>query len=271
MHHVLQPPAAADIDSLADDYRLVKSASGRTKMCADLFAYGSVLLEDTLERIQGALDIDIVKSELSQHMSELESIIERATDYMKAQEGDPVVAEALQCDANNLRPLTDRSDQMRALIDKAAAAKVLDAVGSKIMDVMGSFVTASTVMQGHFSSVASDFIKSLPDQPADGDESEVLPKCAEADRVLGPFVSFLTKLRLAIASCVEKRFGSFCGTSWHDHIIYTSATIRAAKNFYDLSVGNISEEILVERLHLFLGMYKTYREDSQNTCKQAAT
>ena len=51
MHHVLQPPAAADIDSLADDYRLVKSASGRTKMCADLFAYGSVLLEDTLERI----------------------------------------------------------------------------------------------------------------------------------------------------------------------------------------------------------------------------
>ena len=153
-----------------------------------------------------------MKSELSQHTLERESIIERATDYIKAQEGDPVGAEALQCDAKILRPLTDRSDQMRALIDKAAAAKVLDAVGSKIMDVMGLFVTASTVMQEHFSSVASDFIKSLPDQPADGDESEVLPKCAEADRVLGPLVSFLTKLRLALASCVEKRFGSFW---WH--------------------------------------------------------
>ena len=90
MNHVLQPAAAADNESLADDYRLVKSASGRTKMCADLFAYGPVLIEDTLGRIQGALDIDILKSELYQHMSDLESITERAKDYIKMQEGDPV-------------------------------------------------------------------------------------------------------------------------------------------------------------------------------------
>ena len=260
MHRVLLPPAAADVDSLAEDFRLVKSESGRTKMCAYLFPYGSSLTQDTLDRIQGALDIDNVKSELAQHMSELESILRLATEFITMQGVDPDGAEALQCDSKILRPLTDRSEQMRALIAKATE-KVLDAVGAKIMDVVGSLVEASTILQEHFESVASAFIRSLPDEPADGDGSEVLSKCAEADRVLGPFVSFLTKLKLATALAVEKRFGSFSATSWHDRVIYTSVSIRAAKNFYDLSVGNASNELLVEKLHLFLGMYKTHHEE----------
>ena len=266
MHHVLRPPAAADVESLADDYRLVKAESGRTKMCADLFAYGAALIQDTVEKHQVALDIDILKSELAQHMSELESIHGIAKDYVaniKTQKDDEAR------DAKILRPLADRSDQMRALLDKAAAAKALHTLGTTITDVMGALVHASTVLQEHFMSVASEFIASLPDEPEDGDESGVLDQCAEADKLLAPIVLFLTKLRLVIASCVEKRFGSFTGTSWHERIIYTGATIKATKNFYDLSAGNISEELLVERLHLFLGMYKTYHEDSQHKCKQA--
>ena len=78
-------------------------------------------------------------------------------------------------------------------------------------------------------------------------------------------------MKLAAALSVEKRMGSICGTTWYDRIIYTSTAIRAAKNFYDLSAGNISEDILVDRLHLLLGMYKTHHEDSQNTYKQAET
>ena len=41
MHRVLQPPAAADVDSLADDYRLVKTESGDQDVCGSFRLWSS--------------------------------------------------------------------------------------------------------------------------------------------------------------------------------------------------------------------------------------